>query len=70
MAILSCHVSIKLPPKISDGQHFFTLGCSLAPADRSGSLASDCSICPSHSVTFILDGISDRNGFVLSDVTQ
>ena len=22
MAILSCHVSIKLPPKISDGQHF------------------------------------------------
>lgn len=34
--------------------HFFTLGCSLAPADRSGSLASDCSICASHSVTFIL----------------
>jgi hypothetical protein len=23
MAILSCHVSIKLPPKISDGQEFF-----------------------------------------------
>ena len=23
MAILSCHVSIKLPPKISDGQKFF-----------------------------------------------
>ncbi len=22
MAIFSCHVSIKLPPKISDGQHF------------------------------------------------
>ena len=22
MAILSCHVSIKLPPKISDGQEF------------------------------------------------
>ena len=26
MAILSCHVSIKLPPKISDGQAFFFLG--------------------------------------------
>jgi len=26
MAILSCHVSIKLPPKISDGQDFFGLG--------------------------------------------
>src|SRR5271157_4610413 len=24
MAILSCHVSIKLPPKISDGQSFST----------------------------------------------
>ena len=23
MAILSCHVSIKLPPKISDGQDFY-----------------------------------------------
>ena len=25
MAILSCHVSIKLPPKISDGQEFLTV---------------------------------------------
>ena len=25
MAILSCHVSIKLPPKISDGQKFLTV---------------------------------------------
>ena len=31
MAILSCHVSIKLPPKISDGQNLlFTLSDSLA----------------------------------------
>ena len=27
MAILSCHVSIKLPPKISDGQQNFTRQC-------------------------------------------
>ena len=26
MAILSCHVSIKLPPKISDGQESFIQG--------------------------------------------
>ena len=31
MAILSCHVSIKLPPKISDGQEVSRLQSSLIP---------------------------------------
>src|SRR5208337_5448752 len=35
--------------------HFFTLSCSLAPADRSGSWASACSICPSHSLGNLRD---------------
>jgi hypothetical protein len=40
MAILSCHVSIKLPPKISDGQHILTevsnlLAQSEGPVKRS-----------------------------------
>ena len=30
MAILSCHVSIKLPPKISDGQPCFTRMAGMA----------------------------------------
>ena len=34
MAILSCHVSIKLPPKISDGQAFFFLGRRRLVLDR------------------------------------